>query len=129
MSDNKLSSLSNENFDAERNLFLAAVEIGWWQVPDGSKRWPVWVAVLTQGNKAWPGLRAVALGWREDPGPEMYGTVTGWEEGLQGGGRVLPAPSPEQPLFPAGLAGDGGFLSGLAFCCYFRSSRLGVWTR
>lgn len=34
----------------------------------------------------------------------------------------------QPPLFPAGLAGDGGFLS-VRFCCYFRSSRLGVWTR
>lgn len=37
---------------------------------------------------------------------------------------------PGQPsLFPAGLAGNTGFLRGQAFCCYFRSSRPGVWTR
>ena len=60
------SSLSNENFDAERNLFLAAVEIGWWQVPDGSK-------LASLGCRAHPGaikrgldLEQWLWGWRED---------------------------------------------------------------
>ena len=55
--------------------------------------------------------------------------MTGWERGRRRReGRSLGLPG-QPPLFPAGLAGDAGFPSGLAFCCHFRSSRWGVWTR
>ena len=88
------NSLSNENFDAERNLFLAAVEIGWWQVPDGSKLTSLGFLCSPRGNKAWLELRAVALGLKRGLSPELCRTVTGWEGRAAGGGRGAPCTFP-----------------------------------